>query len=31
MLGDTGDFDSVLSFILKLDRFTNATREEVIQ
>jgi DNA primase len=31
MLGDTGDFDSVLSFILKLDRFTNATREGVIQ
>jgi hydroxylamine reductase (hybrid-cluster protein) len=26
-LGDTGNFDSVLSFILKLDRLTNATRE----
>ncbi|MDD3365423.1 MAG: DNA primase [Syntrophomonas sp.] len=31
ILGDTGDFDSVLSFILKLDRFTNATREGGIQ
>ena len=31
VLGDTGNFDSVLSFILKLDRFTNATREGGIQ
>jgi len=27
ILGDKGNFESVLSFILKLDRFTNATRE----
>lgn len=26
-LGDTGNFDTVLSFVLKLDRLTNATRE----
>jgi DNA primase len=31
VLGDTGNFDSVLSFILKLDRFTNAAREGGIQ
>ncbi|MCX5780568.1 MAG: DNA primase [Firmicutes bacterium] len=29
-LSDNGNFDSVLSFILKLDRLTNATREGVI-
>ncbi|MDD4802151.1 MAG: DNA primase [Syntrophomonas sp.] len=31
ILSDRGDFDSILTFILKLDRLTNATREGGIQ